>query len=161
MGSVGADKIGRTPARVLQFIDSWHHPEGGDKLLTNSQISCTVMRGLTRVPGGTMGAERRQRGASALVLLCAMAVLTAPGLATGTAYAAPAPAVPATPAAPAPEPGAKSLEQVRKEIEDLYHQAGAATDAYNLAEAEAKAQSDKIVEIANLIVASTRSGSPP
>ncbi|MFE9634325.1 NlpC/P60 family protein [Streptomyces sp. NPDC006463] len=115
------------------------------------------MRGLTRVPGGTMGAERRQRGASALVLLCAMAVLTAPGLATGMAYAAPAPApaAPATPAAPAPapEPGAKSLEQVRKEIEDLFHQAGAATDAYNLAEAEAKAQSDKIVEIAKLIVA--------
>ncbi|MFE0604553.1 NlpC/P60 family protein [Streptomyces sp. NPDC058892] len=92
-----------------------------------------------------------------------MAVLTAPGLATGTAYAAPAvpgapgaptaPAAPGAPTAPLPEPGGASLEQVRKDIEELYRQAGAATDAYNLAEAEAKAQSDKIVEIANLIVA--------
>ncbi|MFC9296674.1 NlpC/P60 family protein [Streptomyces sp. NPDC057011] len=80
-----------------------------------------------------------------------MAILTAPGLATGIAHAAPA--APGAPAAPAPEPGAKSLEQVRKEIEDLYHQAGAATDAYNLAEAETKAQSEKIVEIAKLVVA--------
>lgn len=104
-----------------------------------------------------MGAVRRRRGASSLVLLCAMAVLTAPGLATGAAYAAPgapgAPAAPAAPAAPLPQPGGKSLEQVRKEIEELYRQAGTATDAYNLAEAEAKAQSDKIVEIANLVVA--------
>ncbi|MGP3687606.1 NlpC/P60 family protein [Streptomyces sp. IBSNAI002] len=104
-----------------------------------------------------MGAERRRRGVSGLVLLCAMAILTAPGLATGMAYAAPAapvaPATPGAPAAPAPQPGAKSLEEVRKEIEELYRQAGTATDAYNQAEAESKAQSDKIVEIANLIVA--------
>ncbi|MEV7523209.1 NlpC/P60 family protein [Streptomyces sp. NPDC091371] len=98
-----------------------------------------------------MGAVRQRRGASALVLLCTMAILTAPGLATGAAYAEPA--APAAPAAPAPEPGTKSLEQVHKEIEELYRQAGAATDAYNQAEAETKAQSDKIVELANLIVA--------
>ncbi|MDK9499361.1 NlpC/P60 family protein [Streptomyces katrae] len=102
--------------------------------------------------------SRRQgrQGASALTLLCAMAILAAPGLA-GTAYAAPgappAPTAPAAPAAPAPGPGAKSLEQVRKEIEDLYRQAGAATDAYNLAEGETKAQSERIVQIANLVVA--------
>ncbi|MFE2326706.1 C40 family peptidase [Streptomyces sp. NPDC059385] len=95
-----------------------------------------------------MGVVRQRRGASALALLCAMAILTAPGLATGMAHASPA-----APAAPAPEPGAKSLEEVHKEIEDLYHQAGAATDAYNQAEAETKAQSEKIVELANLIVA--------
>ncbi|MET9699803.1 NlpC/P60 family protein [Streptomyces sp. NPDC006529] len=94
---------------------------------------------------------KRHRGASALTLLCAMAVLTAPGLA-GTAYAAPA--APAPPAAPGtPVPGAKSLEQVHKEIEELYRQAGTATDAYNLAAGEAKAQSDKIVEIARQVVA--------
>ncbi|MFD3540190.1 NlpC/P60 family protein [Streptomyces sp. NPDC058662] len=100
-----------------------------------------------------MVAVRRRRGASALVLLCAMtvAVLTAPGLAAGTAHAAPA--APSAPAAPAPEPGVKTLEQVRTEIEQLYRQAGTATDAYNLAEAETKAQSEKIVEIANLVVA--------
>ncbi|MFI5985340.1 NlpC/P60 family protein [Streptomyces sp. NPDC051555] len=97
---------------------------------------------------------KRHRGASALTLLCAMAILTAPGLA-GTAYAAPAtPAAPAAPGAPAaPEPGAKSLEQVHKEIEALYRQAGTATDAYNLAVGEAKTQSDKIVEIAKQVVA--------
>ncbi|MEU9085455.1 NlpC/P60 family protein [Streptomyces sp. NPDC048357] len=116
-----------------------------------------------------MGTVRLRRGASPLVLLCAMAILTAPGLATGMAYAAPsAPAAPAAPtspasptsptsprdpAAPLPGPGGKSLEQVRKDIEELYRQAGTATDAYNLAEAETKAQSDKIVEIANLVVA--------
>ncbi|WTG66467.1 NlpC/P60 family protein [Streptomyces sp. NBC_01547] len=104
-----------------------------------------------------MGAARQRRGASTLVLLCTMAILTAPGLATGLAYAAPAappaPAAPTAPAAPLPGPGGKSLEQVRKEIEELYRQAGSATDAYNLAEAETKAQSAKIVEIANLIVA--------
>ncbi|MCJ1680680.1 NlpC/P60 family protein [Streptomyces sp. APSN-46.1] len=71
-----------------------------------------------------------------------MAILTAPGLVTGTAYAA-----------PTPEPGAKSLEQVREDIEDLYREAGTATDAYNLAEGEATAQSDRIVEIAKQIVA--------
>ncbi|MEV7543151.1 NlpC/P60 family protein [Streptomyces sp. NPDC089915] len=93
----------------------------------------------------------RRRGASALTLLCAMAILAAPGLTTGAAYAVPSP--PAAPAAPAPEPGAKSLEQVRKEIDDLYRQAGSATDAYNLAESETKAQSERIVEIAKLVVA--------
>lgn len=77
-----------------------------------------------------------------------MAIVTAPGLAAGVAHAAPA-----APAAPAPQPGAKSLEQVRKEIEELYRQAGSATDAFNLAESETKAQSEKIVEIANLVVA--------
>ncbi|MFD3698479.1 NlpC/P60 family protein [Streptomyces sp. NPDC058646] len=87
----------------------------------------------------------RRRRASAFALVCALAVLTAPGLAAGTSYAAPA--------QPEPAPGAKSLEQVRKEIDDLYRQAGTATDAYNLAASEAKAQSDKIVEIARLVVA--------
>ncbi|MER6315176.1 NlpC/P60 family protein [Streptomyces sp. NPDC001581] len=116
-----------------------------------------------------MGTVKRRRGASSLVLLCAMAILTAPGLATGMAYAAPSapatpgaptapaaptpPASPRDPAAPLPGPGGKSLEQVRKDIDELYRQAGTATDAYNLAEAETKAQSEKIVEIANLVVA--------
>lgn len=101
-----------------------------------------------------MVAVRRRRGASTLVLLCAMTIVTTPGLAAGVAHAAPtAPAVPAAPAAPTPQPGATSLEQVRKDIEELYRQAGSATDAYNLAESETKAQSEKIVEIANLVVA--------
>ncbi|MGI5444695.1 NlpC/P60 family protein [Streptomyces sp. CA-243310] len=104
-----------------------------------------------------MGTVKRahRRGASALTLLCAMAILTAPGLGlSGTAHAAPAaPSVPGAPTAPMPEPGAKSLEQIRKEIEDLYRQAGSATDAYNLAESETKVQSERVVQIAQLIVA--------
>ncbi|KOU17201.1 glycoside hydrolase [Streptomyces sp. WM6372] len=85
--------------------------------------------------------RRRWRGASALTLLCATALLAVSAM-TGAAQAA-----------PAPEPGAKSLEQVRQEIDELYRQAGTATDAYNLAESEAKAQSAKIVEIAKQVVA--------
>ncbi|MFI5671544.1 NlpC/P60 family protein [Streptomyces sp. NPDC051704] len=85
--------------------------------------------------------RRRWRGASALTLLCATALLAVSAM-TGAAQAA-----------PMPEPGAKSLEQVRKEIDELYRQAGTATDAYNLAESEAKAQSAKIVEIAKQVVA--------
>ncbi|MGW6685786.1 NlpC/P60 family protein [Streptomyces sp. NPDC054961] len=83
----------------------------------------------------------RRRGSIALTLLCAMALLGAPGFGAGTAFAA-------------PEPSAgKSLEQVRKEIEDLYREAGTATDAYNLAESETRTQSAKIVQIANQVVA--------
>ncbi|MFF3216567.1 NlpC/P60 family protein [Streptomyces sp. NPDC002886] len=84
--------------------------------------------------------RKRRRGSIALTLLCAMALLSAPGALAGTAFAA-------------PEPQPKSLEQVRKDIEGLYREAGTATDAFNLAESEAKAQSDKIVEIANLVLA--------
>ncbi|MEU8775139.1 NlpC/P60 family protein [Streptomyces sp. NPDC048606] len=108
--------------------------------------------------GTAKRASSRRRGASALTLLCAMAILTAPGLAVGDAYAAPtppapSPSAPAAPGAPAPDPGAKSLDEVRKEIEGLLRQAGAATDAYNLAESETKAQTERIVEIAKLVVA--------
>ncbi|MFJ2824512.1 NlpC/P60 family protein [Streptomyces toxytricini] len=90
---------------------------------------------------GTEEPKRRRRGASALTLLCASALLAVTALAT--------PAL----AAPVPEPGSRSLEQVRKEIEGLYRQAGAETDAYNQAETEAKAQSDRIVEIAKQVAA--------
>ncbi|MFK0257365.1 NlpC/P60 family protein [Streptomyces sp. NPDC090445] len=90
---------------------------------------------------GTVEPKRRRGGAYALTLLCATALLAVTALG-GVAQAA-----------PAPEPGVKSLEQVRKEIEGLYRQAGAATDAYNLAESEAKAQSDRIVEIAKQVAA--------
>ncbi|MFD3870965.1 NlpC/P60 family protein [Streptomyces sp. NPDC058623] len=113
---------------------------------------------------GTAKRASRRHGASTLTLLCAMAILTAPAIAGGTAYAAPAAPVPSpappapgatpgSPVAPTPAPGAKSLEQTRKDIEGLYRQAGSATDAYNLAESETKAQSERIVEIAKLVVA--------
>ncbi|MFM9368042.1 C40 family peptidase [Streptomyces sp. Da 82-17] len=72
-----------------------------------------------------------------MALVCAAAILAAPG----TAYAEPAPKDP------------KSLEQVRKEMDRLYHDAAVATDAYNLAEEKADRQSDEIVRIARAIVA--------
>ncbi|UQX02237.1 C40 family peptidase [Streptomyces sp. RerS4] len=104
--------------------------------------------------------SRRRGVSSALTLLCAMAILTAPGIAVGSAYAAPsAPGAPTPTPTPPPPPNStpdaqgKSLDQVRQEIEDLYRQAGAATDAYNLAESETKAQTERIVEIAKLVVA--------
>ncbi|MET9468118.1 NlpC/P60 family protein [Streptomyces sp. NPDC006544] len=83
----------------------------------------------------------RRRGSIALTLLCATALLSAPGFGVGAAFAAPEP------------PVGKSLEQVRTEIEGLYREAGTATDAYNLAESETRTQSAKIVQIANLVVA--------
>lgn len=88
--------------------------------------------------------NRRHCAAAAITLVCALTVLTAPA----QAFAAPAPPAPTT------SPGAprKSLEEVRKEIDALYRKAGAATDAYNLADEQATKQSGEIVELAKAIV---------
>lgn len=88
---------------------------------------------------------RRHCAAAAITLVCALAVLAAPV----QAFAAPVPPSPTAP--PAPEPK-KSLEEVRQEIDGLYRAAGAATDAYNLAEEKAKKQSGEIVKLAQAIV---------
>ncbi|MFD7864459.1 NlpC/P60 family protein [Streptomyces sp. NPDC057682] len=96
---------------------------------------------------------RRHCAAAAITLVCALAVLAAPV----QAFAAPAP--PGTPypgpgaASPTAPPAKKSLEEVRQEIDGLYRAAGAATDAYNLAEERAKKQSGEIVKLAQAIVA--------
>ncbi|MCF3125282.1 C40 family peptidase [Streptomyces arenae] len=93
---------------------------------------------------------KRYSTATAVALICAATVLTAPG----TAFASPASA-PASPVKPPAEPTPrtdKSLEEVRKEIEDLYHDAGVATDAYNAAEEKADKQSEQIVKLAKDIV---------
>lgn len=100
--------------------------------------------------------KRRHCVAAAIALVCAVTALAAPG----TAFAAPAalatpaalaaPAAPAAPAEPAPPGGAqpqKTLEQIRLEIEGLYHQAVSATDAYNLAEEQVQRQSTEIVKL--------------
>ncbi|MEU7584098.1 NlpC/P60 family protein [Streptomyces sp. NPDC041068] len=89
---------------------------------------------------------KRYSTATAVALICAATVLTAPG----TAFASPASA-PASPARQPTDPtprSDKSLEQVRKEIEKLYHDAGVATDAYNAAEEKAEKQSEQIVKLA-------------
>ncbi|MDG4858810.1 NlpC/P60 family protein [Streptomyces sp. T-3] len=72
-----------------------------------------------------------------VALVCAGAVLATPT----AAYAKPTPK------------GDKSLEEVRKELDKLYHDAAVATDAYNAAEEKAEKQSDEIVKLANEIVA--------
>ncbi|MFI1867420.1 C40 family peptidase [Streptomyces jumonjinensis] len=101
--------------------------------------------------------NRRRCATAAITLVCALTVLASPG----TAFASPlapvapaeAPLLPRTPTAPEPPDGAaeKSLDEVRLRIEDLYHQAVSATDAYNLAEERAERQSSEIVKLAQEI----------
>ncbi|MFB6707121.1 NlpC/P60 family protein [Streptomyces sp. NPDC056333] len=91
--------------------------------------------------------NRRHCAAAAITLVCALAVLTVPT----QAFAAPPPSPSHSPAAPA-DPQRKSLEEVREEIDALYRKAGAATDAYNLAEEQAEKQSGEIVKLAQAIV---------
>ncbi|MET9451294.1 C40 family peptidase [Streptomyces cinerochromogenes] len=87
---------------------------------------------------------------AALTVLCAVTVLSAPG----TAFAAPrpAPSPTATPGpAATPAPG-KDLEEIRRKLDALYHDAAVATDAYNAAEEKARKQSAEIVALAKKIV---------
>ncbi len=58
----------------------------------------------------------------------------------------------AAPADPSQRYSNADLEKVREQIETLYRQAGAATDAYNLAEEQTKKQSGEIVKLAKAIV---------
>ncbi|WP_244177134.1 NlpC/P60 family protein [Streptomyces albus] len=71
---------------------------------------------------------------TATALVCAVGGLLAPG----TAYAAPA--------EPDPVPVSR-LEEIRKEIETLYHKAEAATEAYNAAREKTREQSRKLDRI--------------
>ncbi|MFC8128126.1 C40 family peptidase [Streptomyces sp. NPDC057302] len=81
---------------------------------------------------------KRSSTVAGLALICAAVVLSAPGVAH------------ASPAEPTPG-GTKSLEDLRKEIEKLYHDAGVATDAYNAAEEKSEKQSKQIVKLARSI----------
>ncbi|MFD3513585.1 NlpC/P60 family protein [Streptomyces sp. NPDC058657] len=85
--------------------------------------------------------KRRHRATTALALVCALSVLVLPGQAS---------ADPVPPAAGGAQD--KSLEQVRKEIDELYRKAAVATDSYNLAEDQAQDQSGEIVKLARSIV---------
>ncbi|CAM5442988.1 NlpC/P60 family protein OS=Streptomyces alboniger OX=132473 GN=CP975_16205 PE=3 SV=1 [Streptomyces alboniger] len=85
---------------------------------------------------------KRCSTAATVALICAAAVVvTAPGAAHAS------PSAPTRPTDPAPRSD-ESLEQVRKDIERLYHDAGVATDAYNAAEEKADKQSEQIVKLA-------------
>ncbi|WP_316774265.1 C40 family peptidase [Streptomyces sasae] len=94
----------------------------------------------------------------AVTVVCAVTVLAAPG----TAFAAPSPtpssgtsASPGDSASPSPSvtlPADKDLEAVREKLDDLYHDAAVATDAYNAAQEASQQQSAEIVELAKKIV---------
>ncbi|MEU9605098.1 NlpC/P60 family protein [Streptomyces sp. NPDC048057] len=87
---------------------------------------------------------KRHCVAAAIALVCAVTALAVPG----TAFAAPsAPAAPAAPVPPGASQPQQTLEQIRLEIEGLYHQAVSATDAYNLAEDQVQRQSTEIVKL--------------
>ncbi|MFJ1594782.1 NlpC/P60 family protein [Kitasatospora albolonga] len=114
--------------------------------------------------------NRRRCAAAAITLVCALGLLTVPV----QAMAAPLPDVPPTAPATPTAPGAsaplspayplppssplplsasdRKLEKVREQIETLYRKAGAATDAYNLAQEQTKKQSGEIVKLAKAIV---------
>ncbi|MFC9496992.1 NlpC/P60 family protein [Streptomyces sp. NPDC056982] len=81
---------------------------------------------------------------AAVALVSALTVLTAPG----AAYASPA-----RPAPPSTSDRSTDLEQVRAELDRLYHDAAVATEAYNAAEEKAEKQSGQIVQLAKDIVA--------
>ncbi|WP_406393303.1 C40 family peptidase [Streptomyces sp. NBC_00887] len=91
--------------------------------------------------------NRRHCAAAAITLVCALAVLAAPVPAMAAPVPEPSPTAPVT----APAKGQKTLEEVREEIDTLYRKAGAATDAYNLAEEQTKKQSGEIVKLAKAI----------
>ncbi|GAA3837349.1 NlpC/P60 family protein [Streptomyces phyllanthi] len=97
-----------------------------------------------------MGTGKRSLVTAAVALVCAVTVLGAPG----TAYASPAKPDPApSPSSTGSTPVSnKDLEAVRKKLDELYHDAAVATDAYNAAEEDAEKQSAEIVELAREIV---------
>ncbi|WP_406348419.1 NlpC/P60 family protein [Streptomyces sp. NBC_00144] len=113
--------------------------------------------------------NRRRCVAAAITLVCAVTVLTAPT----AAYADPRPSHSGSPdsgsggsgsgggsdssssgpsSSGSPSSGTDRLEAVRQKIDDLYRQAGSATDAYNLAKEQSEKQSSEIVKLAQSIV---------
>ncbi|MGW4757682.1 C40 family peptidase [Streptomyces chartreusis] len=86
--------------------------------------------------------------ATAVTVVCAVTVLAAPG----TAFAAPTPSPSSSPSASPTPVSNKELEDVRKKLEKLYHDAAVATDEYNAAEEAAEKQSAEIVSLAKKIV---------
>ncbi|MEU8947667.1 NlpC/P60 family protein [Streptomyces sp. NPDC048489] len=109
-----------------------------------------------------MGSGKRSLITAAMVAACACAVLSAPAV----AYASPTPGSSPTPhpsgsasgaggtAVQDPQAGRKKkdLEAIREKLDDLYHDAAVATDAYNAAEEKARQQSAQIVGLAQEIV---------
>ena len=95
-----------------------------------------------------MRAGKRGLITAAVTVVCAVTVLAVPG----TAFAAPTPTPPPTTTPSSTAPPDKDLEAVREKLDDLYHDAAVATDAYNAAEEKAEKQSAEIVALAKRIV---------
>lgn len=98
-----------------------------------------------------MGTGKRGLITTAVAVVCAVTLLGAPGVAYAQASApeppAPSPsAAPRTPAAP-DTATSTGLEAVRKRLEELYHDAAVATDAYNAAEEKAREQSGQLAAL--------------
>ncbi|MFH8221383.1 NlpC/P60 family protein [Streptomyces sp. NPDC018057] len=113
-----------------------------------------------------MGRGRRSVLAVAVTVVCAVTVLGASGTAFASAGPDPAPTStatapaatpPATPSAPpVTAPPDKDLEAVRTKLDELYHDAAVATDAYNAAEEKSKRQSAEVVGLSQKIVEQQR-----
>ncbi|MFK4099909.1 C40 family peptidase [Streptomyces sp. NPDC019531] len=95
-----------------------------------------------------MGTGKRGLIATAVTVIGAVAVLSAPG----AAFAAPSPTPTPTPTASPTNVTNKDIEAVREQLDALYHDAAVATDAYNAAEEKAEEQSAQIVALAKKIV---------
>ncbi|MFD1661402.1 NlpC/P60 family protein [Streptomyces caeni] len=100
-----------------------------------------------------MASGKRIMTTAAIALVCAVTMLAAPG----AAYASPGRPAPTPAPTPAPSGGTtptpgKGLEAVRKKLDDLYHDAAVATDAYNAAQEKTEKQSAEIVRLAQEIV---------
>lgn len=94
--------------------------------------------------------NRRNCAAAAITLVCALGLLTVPAqaMAAPTPDATPSPTITSPSLLPSSD---KDLEEVRERIETLYRKAGAATDAYNLAEEQSEKQSGELVKLARTI----------
>ncbi|MFB7595678.1 NlpC/P60 family protein [Streptomyces sp. NPDC056160] len=115
-----------------------------------------------------MGRGRRSVLAVAVTVVCAVTVLGASGTAFASAGPDRAPTQPATtsPALPSSSPSPsspsvtappdKDLEAVRTKLDQLYHDAAVATDAYNAAEEKAQQQSAEVVGLSQKIVEQQR-----
>lgn len=101
-----------------------------------------------------MGLGKRGLIATAVTVVCAVTVLAAPGTAFANAGRTPSPSTSPSPGTSASvTPAAdKDLEAIREKLDQLYHDAAVATDAYNAAEEKAEQQSAAIVDLAQKIV---------
>ncbi|MFF3415131.1 NlpC/P60 family protein [Streptomyces sp. NPDC002698] len=99
-----------------------------------------------------MGSGKRSLTTAAMALACACACVVLAS--AGTAYASPEPkpTPTRTPTATPTPVSNKDLEEVRKKLDKLYHEAAVATDAYNAAEEKVQKQSAEIVGLAQQIV---------